>query len=127
MPYVWVSYTHLNIFSFNFNFPSSSSSSLTIHYSPLFNPSFYTNMVIIEERFVYETETHLTVMKTSLFFAGDGFAVYDSNGQLVFRVDSYGPDTREHGELVLMDQNGLCLLTVRRKVFYASVSKFDCI
>ncbi|KAK1414304.1 hypothetical protein QVD17_30048 [Tagetes erecta] len=72
-------------------------------------------MVIIEERFVYQTETHLTVMKTSLFFAGDGFAVYDSNGQLVFRVDSYGPDTREHGELVLMDQNGLCLLTVRRK------------
>ncbi|KAI3712059.1 hypothetical protein L1987_70608 [Smallanthus sonchifolius] len=72
-------------------------------------------MVIFEERFVYEMETHLTVMKTSLFFAGDGFAAYDCNGQLVFRVDSYGSDTREQGELVLMDQYGRCLLTVRRK------------
>ncbi|MFS7992434.1 putative tubby-like protein [Helianthus anomalus] len=60
-------------------------------------------MVIVEERFVYTAETHLTVMKTSLFYPGDGFAAYDSNGQLVFRVDSYGPDTRE---LVLMDQYG---------------------
>nr|XP_043623751.1 protein LURP-one-related 5 [Erigeron canadensis] len=73
------------------------------------------NMVIVEEGFVYEKETHLTVMKTSLFFSGDGFAVYDCNGQLVFRVDSYGPDARDSGELVLMDPNGRCLLTVRRK------------
>ncbi|KAL8235378.1 hypothetical protein R6Q59_021478 [Mikania micrantha] len=72
-------------------------------------------MVIVGEGFVYEKETHLTVMKTSLFFAGDGFAVYDCNGQLVFRVDSYGPDARDAGELVLMDPNGRCLLTVRRK------------
>ncbi|KAI3525141.1 hypothetical protein L2E82_02432 [Cichorium intybus] len=71
--------------------------------------------VIVEEGFVYEKETHLTVMKTSLFFAGDGFAVYDSNGQVVFRVDSYGPDNRDAGELVLMDPSGRCLLTVRRK------------
>ncbi|XP_071716974.1 protein LURP-one-related 12-like [Rutidosis leptorrhynchoides] len=72
-------------------------------------------MVIVEERFVVEKETHLTVMKTSLFFSGDGFAVYDCKGQLVFRVDSYGPDSRDSGELVLMDHNGRCLLTVRRK------------
>ncbi|KAJ0880309.1 putative tubby-like protein [Helianthus annuus] len=72
-------------------------------------------MVIIEEGFVFEKETHLTVMKTSLFFAGDGFSVYDSHGQIVFRVDSYGPDSRDAGELVLMDPNGRCLLTVRRK------------
>ncbi|KAJ0677543.1 putative tubby-like protein [Helianthus annuus] len=69
-------------------------------------------MVIVEERFVYATETHLTVMKTSLFYPGDGFAAYDSKGHLVFRVDSYGPDTRE---LVLMDQYGVCLLTLCRK------------
>lgn len=73
-------------------------------------------MFIVEERFVFESETHLTVMKTSLFFAGDGFAAYDCHGQLVFRVDSYGPDTREHGEVVLMDHDGRCLITVRRKV-----------
>ncbi|PWA46895.1 hypothetical protein CTI12_AA504320 [Artemisia annua] len=71
-------------------------------------------MSIIEEGYVCEKETHLTVMKTSLFYSGDGFAVYDCKGQLVFRVDSYGPEN-DTGELVLMDPNGRCLLTVRRK------------
>ncbi|CAJ1955059.1 unnamed protein product [Sphenostylis stenocarpa] len=65
--------------------------------------------------YVFKEEIHLTVLKTSLFFAGDGFTVYDCKGQLVFRVDSYGPDTRDRDELVLMDPNGRCLLTVRRK------------
>ncbi|XP_020227909.1 protein LURP-one-related 12 [Cajanus cajan] len=64
---------------------------------------------------VFKQEMNLTVLKTSLFFAGDGFTVYDCKGQLVFRVDSYGPDTRDRDELVLMDPNGRCLLTVRRK------------
>ena len=72
--------------------------------------------LVVEAGFVYEEETHLTVSKTSLFFAGDGFTVYDSKGELVFRVDSYGPDIRERDELVLMDPHGRCLLTVRRKV-----------
>lgn len=71
--------------------------------------------LVVEAGFVYEEETHLTVSKTSLFFAGDGFTVYDSKGELVFRVDSYGPDIRERDELVLMDPHGRCLLTVRRK------------
>ncbi|KAI3716271.1 hypothetical protein L6452_23493 [Arctium lappa] len=71
--------------------------------------------VIVEERFVYEKEKHLTVMKTNLFFAGDGFTVYDTNTQVVFRVDSYGPDSHDAGELVLMDPSGRCLLTVGRK------------
>ena len=71
---------------------------------------------IVEKGYVYEEETHLTVLKTSLFFTGDGFTVYDFKGELVFRVDSYGPDTRDKGELVLMDPSGRCLLTVRRKV-----------
>ncbi|XP_068648995.1 protein LURP-one-related 5-like [Aristolochia californica] len=70
---------------------------------------------IVEESFCYEDETYLTVMKTSLFFAGDGFTVYDCKGVLVFRVDSYGPDWRDKGEIVLMDGSGKCLLTVRRK------------
>ncbi|KAK6153746.1 hypothetical protein DH2020_013385 [Rehmannia glutinosa] len=70
---------------------------------------------IVEEGFVYRRETHLTVRKTSLFFVGDGFAAYDSNGRLVFRVDSYGPDSRDSTKLVLMDAIGRCILTVRRK------------
>ncbi|CAI9113981.1 OLC1v1037441C1 [Oldenlandia corymbosa var. corymbosa] len=69
---------------------------------------------VVEEGFLCEQETHLTVLKTSLFYAGDGFTVYDCKGQLVFRVDSYGPDS-DKGELVLMDPCGKCLLTVRRK------------
>ncbi|KAL2516598.1 Protein LURP-one-related 12 [Forsythia ovata] len=71
--------------------------------------------VIVEEGFVHEEETHLTVKKTSVFFAGDGFTAYDSKGEVVFRVDSYGPDSRDTNELVLMDASGRCLLTVRRK------------
>lgn len=72
--------------------------------------------VIVEEAFVYDEDKHLTVMKTSLFFAGDGYTVYDCKGELLFRVDSYGPDARDKDEIVLMDAQGKCLLTVRRKV-----------
>ncbi|KAI3455314.1 hypothetical protein Pfo_011977 [Paulownia fortunei] len=70
---------------------------------------------IVEEGYVYQEETNLTVLKTSLFFAGDGFTAYDSKGELVFRVDSYGPDGGDAGEVVLMDASGRCILTVRRK------------
>ncbi|KAF5739089.1 UPF0706 protein [Tripterygium wilfordii] len=71
--------------------------------------------LVVDKEFIYEEETHLTVLKTSIFFANDGFSVYDCKGALVFRVDSYGPDARDKGELVLMDPHGRCLLTVRRK------------
>ncbi|XP_050382360.1 LOW QUALITY PROTEIN: protein LURP-one-related 12-like [Argentina anserina] len=70
---------------------------------------------IVEPAFVFEEDTYFTVSKTSLFFAGDGFSVYDRNAQLVFRVDSYGPDPHDRTEPVLMDATGSCLLTVRRK------------
>ncbi|KAL1551388.1 protein LURP-one-related 5-like [Salvia divinorum] len=70
---------------------------------------------IVEEGYVCKEETHLTVLKTSLFFAGDGFTAYDCKGALVFRVDSYGPDAGDTGEVVLMDASGRCILTVRRK------------
>lgn len=72
-------------------------------------------MKVGENGYISEKETQLTVCKTSLFFAGDGFTVYDSKGQLVFRVDSYGPEWGDQDELVLMDASGHCLLTVRRK------------
>ncbi|KAK9281575.1 hypothetical protein L1049_004478 [Liquidambar formosana] len=75
--------------------------------------------VVVEDGFVYEEETHLTVFKTSVFFAGDGFTVYNCKGELLLRVDSYGTDT---GELVLMNASGRCLLTVRRKVQTESAS-----
>lgn len=72
--------------------------------------------LVVDDGFTYEEEKHLTVFKTSIFFANDGFTVHDDcSGQLVFRVDSYGPDSRDVGEVVLMDADGRCLLTVRRK------------
>lgn len=70
---------------------------------------------VVEDAYLYSEETNLTVLKTSLFFTGDGFSAYDCKGELVFRVDTYGPDSRDLGELVLMDATGRCLLTVRRK------------
>lgn len=76
----------------------------------------------MEDGFLFQEETHLTVCKTSLFFADDGFNVYDGSGDLIFRVDSYGPDSRGKGEVVLMDAHGRCLLTVRRKVFDSNQS-----
>ncbi|XP_042497119.1 protein LURP-one-related 12-like [Macadamia integrifolia] len=70
---------------------------------------------VVEDGFCFEEETHLTVLKTSLFFPGDGFSVYDGKGEVLFRVDSYGPDDRLQDEIVLMNASGKCLLTVRRK------------
>ncbi|XP_059637917.1 protein LURP-one-related 12-like isoform X2 [Cornus florida] len=71
--------------------------------------------VIVDERFWFQEETRLTVHKTSLFFPGDGFTVYDSQGELILRVDSYGPDSNSRDELFLMDSSGKCLLTLCRK------------
>ncbi|MBA0870224.1 hypothetical protein Goshw_009464 [Gossypium schwendimanii] len=69
----------------------------------------------VDGEYIYEQEKHLTVLKASLFFANDGFIVYDCKGQLLFRVDSYGPLPRDKGQLVLMDAHGKCLLTLRKK------------
>lgn len=106
-------------------FPNSSyiSNSLTISMSTLCMASESDSAtekmkegMVLEEGYVFKEEIHLTVLKTSLFFTGDGFTVYDCKGRVIFRVDSYGPDARDTDELVLMDPNGRCLLTVRRKV-----------
>ncbi|WJX74921.1 hypothetical protein P8452_58517 [Trifolium repens] len=72
-------------------------------------------IVVQDGNYVFKEEIHYTVLKTSLFFSGDGFTVYDCHGHVVFRVDSYGPDSRGVDELILMNPEGCCLLTVRRK------------
>ncbi|KAF5482199.1 hypothetical protein F2P56_002788 [Juglans regia] len=72
-------------------------------------------MIIVDEKFCFPEETLLTVRKTSVFFPGDGFIVYDPQGVLLFRFDSYGPDSKPKDELVLMDSSGKCLLTLLRK------------
>ncbi|KAF8407325.1 hypothetical protein HHK36_006452 [Tetracentron sinense] len=55
----------------------------------------------------------LTVWKKSLLFNGNGFTVFDANGNLVFRVDNYVSGNK--GEILLMDAAGKPLLTIRRK------------
>ncbi|KAJ0735877.1 putative tubby-like protein [Helianthus annuus] len=56
----------------------------------------------------------LTVWKKSLIFSCDGFTVYNSNGNLAFRVDNYF--VKGNREIVLMDALGCGLHTVRRKM-----------
>ncbi|KAF5749624.1 protein LURP-one-related 12-like [Tripterygium wilfordii] len=72
-------------------------------------------VAIVDERFCFPDETNLTVRKTSVFFPGDGFIVYDPNGEIILRFDSYGPDSEPKHELILMDASGKCLLTLLRK------------
>jgi hypothetical protein len=72
--------------------------------------------MIVDEKFCFQEATNLTVHKTSVFFPGDGFIVYDPNREIIFRFDSYGPDSEPKDELVLMDAGGKGLLTLRRKV-----------
>lgn len=84
-------------------------------------------IAVVDERFCFEEETHLTVHKTSVFFPGDGFIVYDPHGHLLFRFDSYGPRSRPLDELVLMDAAGMCLLTFSRKVKSYIPTNCNCI
>ncbi|XP_078437357.1 LURP-one-like protein (DUF567) [Wolffia australiana] len=55
----------------------------------------------------------LTVWRKSLLFNCDGFTVFDSSGDLVYRVDLYNSACRR--EIILMDAAGVPLLAVRRK------------
>ncbi|KAJ4832508.1 hypothetical protein Tsubulata_000063 [Turnera subulata] len=57
----------------------------------------------------------LTVWKKSLLFNCNGFTVYDSKGNLVYRVDNYMAASGTKGEIVLMDAAGKPLHTIRRK------------
>ncbi|XP_071690850.1 protein LURP-one-related 8-like [Rutidosis leptorrhynchoides] len=62
----------------------------------------------------------LTVWKKSLLFGCDGFTVFDSNGNLVYRVDNYVAG--RNGEIVLMSSSGRPLFTIRRKMLSLSES-----
>ncbi|KAK8961706.1 Protein LURP-one-related 8 [Platanthera guangdongensis] len=68
--------------------------------------------------------TTLIVWRKSLLFNCDGFTVFDSTGNLVYRVDNY-PKCKNQGEIVLMDAAGKPLLTIRRKVEILSESLLD--
>ncbi|XP_071690860.1 protein LURP-one-related 8-like [Rutidosis leptorrhynchoides] len=67
-----------------------------------------------------ENQVILTVWKKSLLFGCDGFTVFDSNGNLVYRVDNYV--SGGNGEIVLMSSTGRSLFTIRRKMLSISES-----
>uniref|UniRef100_A0A0D9XNI2 Protein LURP-one-related 8 n=1 Tax=Leersia perrieri TaxID=77586 RepID=A0A0D9XNI2_9ORYZ len=66
-------------------------------------------------------EELLTVWRKSLLFNCHGFTVFDSKGNLAFRLDSYSSSSSStwsssrHADLLLMDAAGNPLLTIRRK------------
>lgn len=68
------------------------------------NNSFKSN----EEREKY------TIWMKSLVFSSNGCTIYDSNGNLAYRIDNY--DTKSCSQVLLMDLKGNVLCTLLRKV-----------
>ncbi|XP_057510327.1 protein LURP-one-related 4-like [Actinidia eriantha] len=60
----------------------------------------------------YKKETFTLWMK-SLVFHGNGCTVFDSNGEIVYRIDNY--DKKSSNEVYLMDLQGKVLFSIRRK------------
>jgi len=73
----------------------------------------FSGRVLIDQKLCNVSSTALTVWRKSLVFNCNGFTVFDSTGNLVFRVDNYPSDPQD--EVVLMDAAGTALLTMRRK------------
>lgn len=55
-----------------------------------------------------------TVWLKSLVFHGNGCTIFNSKGEIVFRVDNY--QQRSSSEVFLMDLNGDVLFSIQRKV-----------
>ncbi|RDX94929.1 Protein LURP-one-related 8, partial [Mucuna pruriens] len=74
-------------------------------------PKVYPNASVSERP--KASEVVLTVWKKSLLPSCNGFTVFDSRGNLVYRVDNYIAGNKD--EILLMDAAGTPLLTLRRK------------
>lgn len=72
-------------------------------------------LMISNNKFVAHNDSPVTftVWKKSLVFNGSGYTVFDSSGNLVFRVDNYAYDPSH--QLFLMDTAGNVLLTLLHK------------
>lgn len=71
--------------------------------------------MITDDKFIARSDSPVTftVWKKSLVFNGSGYTVFDSSGNLVFRVDNYAYDAKH--QLFLMDAVGNVLLTLLHK------------
>ncbi|KAM7525746.1 hypothetical protein LguiA_015648 [Lonicera macranthoides] len=63
--------------------------------------------------YMTSTRETFTVWMKSLVFHGNGCTVFDSNGQIVYRVDNY--DKKCSGKVYLMDLRGRVLFSIQRK------------
>lgn len=55
-----------------------------------------------------------TLWMKSLVYHGNGCTVYDSNGNIVYRIDNY--NSKRSKEVHLMDRNGKVLFSIRNRV-----------
>ncbi|XP_074331621.1 protein LURP-one-related 4-like [Apium graveolens] len=61
------------------------------------------------------TDHSYTIWMKSLLFNGCGCTIFDSNGEIVYRIDNYSMKCRS--QVHLMNLHGKVLLTLRRKKF----------
>ena len=55
-----------------------------------------------------------TISMKSLVFHGNGCTVFDSNEEIIYRIDNY--DKKSSNEVHLMDLRGKVLFSIRRNV-----------
>ena len=55
-----------------------------------------------------------TLWMKSLVMQGNGYTVYNSDGEIVYRIDNY--DNKSSSEVYLMDLQGKVLFTILRRV-----------
>lgn len=64
--------------------------------------------------YLTKEKASFTIWMRSLVFHSRGCTVFDSKGNLIYRVDNY--DSKSCSEVYLMDLNGNVLFTLRQKV-----------
>ncbi|KAE8715367.1 Phosphatidylinositol-4-phosphate 5-kinase family protein, putative isoform 1 [Hibiscus syriacus] len=69
----------------------------------------------LSHTFTTSKQESFTIWMKSLILRGKGCTVFDSNGQIVYRVDNY--HCKSSNEAYLMDITGKVLFTIRRKKF----------
>ncbi|PHT92459.1 hypothetical protein T459_00341, partial [Capsicum annuum] len=63
--------------------------------------------------YVSQRRETFTLWMKSLVYHGNGCTVYDSNGQIVYRIDNY--NIKRSKEVHLMDSNGKVLFSIRNR------------
>lgn len=81
--------------------------------TPLLMAKIFPQKPIFSPFMTFKRET-FTVWMKSLVCHTNGCTVFDSNGDIIYRVENY--DTKCNDEVYLMDLRGRVLVTIRRKV-----------